>query len=179
MVFGLFKNKEEEQNLHTLYLSLVEQARRPEFYTELSVPDTIDGRYDLIALHMFLVLRRLKTEHERTHRFSQKLFDVMFSDMDLSLREMGVADLGIGPRIKKMAKAFYGRVTVYEKALSDGEAELADALSRNLYGTIEVTPEVAVKMSRYVVKAASSLDSQAIDALILGKIDFVDPMDSE
>ena len=91
-----------------LYSGVVAQARQPYFYTDLAVPDTPDGRYDMIMIHAFLLLHRLKQDLPNTEEISQAVFDIMFEDMDKSLREMGAGDVGIGRRIKEMAKAFYG-----------------------------------------------------------------------
>src|SRR5579885_2019728 len=96
-----------------LYRAVVAQARAPAFYVAYGVPDTLDGRFDLIALHMFLVLHRLKSDTDAS-TVSQALFDIMFDDMDRSLREMGVGDLGVGRRVRAMAEALYGRMAAYE-----------------------------------------------------------------
>src|SRR5581483_7180724 len=116
-----------------LYRSVVEQARRPEFYAAFGVPDTVDGRFDMIALHMFLVLHRLKAADPD---LGQALFDTMFADMDRSLREMGAGDLGVGRRVRAMAEALSGRIAAYDAGLSADDAALAGALRRNLYGTV-------------------------------------------
>ena len=87
-----------------LYSGVVAQARQPYFYTDLAVPDTPDGRYDMIMIHAFSFLHRLKQDLPNTKEISQAVFDIMFEDMDKSLREMGAGDVGIGRRIKEMAK---------------------------------------------------------------------------
>jgi cytochrome b pre-mRNA-processing protein 3 len=94
-----------------LYGAAVAQARNPAFYVECRVPDTLDGRFDLIVLHLCLLIRRLRREGETGATLAQALFDTTFDDMDRSLREMGVGDLGVGRRVKAMASAFYGRAT--------------------------------------------------------------------
>ena len=105
---------------HAAYVSIVEQAREPGLFLNLGVPDTLDGRFETIAVHMFLVLNRLKAEHETTAEFAQALFDAMFADLDRSLREMGATDIGVGKRVKEMAKGFYGRIKAYEDGLAAG-----------------------------------------------------------
>ena len=92
------------------YGEIVRQARRPELITNFHVKDNIDGRFDLLCLHMCLVIKRLKSKPELTRQYSQDLFDFMFLDMDQSLREMGVGDLSVGKRVKEMGKAFLGRL---------------------------------------------------------------------
>ena len=98
-----------------LYAAVVARAREPVFYTRFRVPDSLDGRFDMIALHAFLVLRRLKEEGADGAALGQALFDVIFSDMDRSLREMGAGDLGVGRRVKRMARGFYGRIAAYDQ----------------------------------------------------------------
>lgn len=127
-----------------LYAALVAQARRPEFYTRLGVPDSLDGRFELVALHAFLVLRRLKSDAEGAAA-GQALVDLFVEDMDASLREMGAGDLGVGRRVKAMAQALYGRIAAYEAGLAGSEQTLAGALRRNVFGTAaEPGPDPAV-----------------------------------
>jgi cytochrome b pre-mRNA-processing protein 3 len=118
-----------------LYAALVAQARRPEFYARLGVPDSLDGRFEMVALHMFIVLRRLKASPAQSSGLAQALVDLFVEDMDASLREMGAGDLGVGRRVKRMAQALYGRIAAYEKGLAGPEELLIEALRRNLYAT--------------------------------------------
>ena len=106
MVLGrLFKRERTEAPATLLYAKLVAQARQPEFYARCGVPDTVDGRFDLISLHLFLVLHRLKRDRPESADLAQAVFDLMFHDMDQSLREMGAGDLGVGRRVKVMIQA--------------------------------------------------------------------------
>jgi cytochrome b pre-mRNA-processing protein 3 len=114
----------------TLYLAIVAAARQPEFYSELGVPDTVDGRFDLIVAHLYLVLARLKLEAPTE---CQELTDFFFVDMDRSLREMGVGDLGVAKRVRQMAEAFYGRVKAYDLAFQKDDAALLEVVERNIY----------------------------------------------
>ncbi|MCR9214924.1 MAG: hypothetical protein NXI13_14495 [Proteobacteria bacterium] len=142
----------------TLYSAIVEQSRQPAFYLEGAVPDTVDGRFEMISLHSFLVMRHLKGKGEAAQNLSQAVFDQMFSDMDQSLREIGVGDLSVGKRVKEMAKVFYGRIVAYEAGLDGGEESLEEALRRDLYGTAENTPEGSIlKLADYVRRADKSL----------------------
>ena len=157
-----------------LYADIVRQSREPAFYEIAAVPDTVDGRFEMISLHAFLILRQLKGEDKRVKKLSQTLFDEMFADMDQSLREIGIGDLSIGKHIKKMAQAFYGRIAAYESAL-DGKAEetLEEALLRNHYGTVEEVPAEAVAtLAAYVRVVDQRLKAQGIDALMKGNADF-------
>ena len=105
------------------------QARKPDFYRTAGVPDTVQGRFEMIALHMFLVLHRLKQEGGTGTDLAQNLFDLMFQDMDRNLRELGTGDLAVGKRIKTLAKELYGRIAAYEKGLNadTAPAELEQA----------------------------------------------------
>ena len=109
MLGKFLKSNPEQVAADKLYRSVVSQARRPEFYLLVGVPDSLDGRFELNALHVFLVLDRLKQDYPRGAGLGQALHDVFFADMDHSLREMGAGDLGVGKRVKKMAQGFYGR----------------------------------------------------------------------
>ena len=158
-----------------LYAALVAQARRPEFYRACGVPDTLDGRFELIALHAFLILRRLKQEHDRTAGLAQNLFDTFFLDMDRSLRELGVGDLGVGRRVRAMAEGLYGRIAAYEAGLADGAEELAAALERNLFGTIAASPRSVQAMVGYLRREAEELERQQTGTLLRGQVRFGPP----
>jgi cytochrome b pre-mRNA-processing protein 3 len=157
-----------------LYREIVTQARQPAFYRDHDVPDSLDGRFDMIVLHAFLVMRRLKRiEGAAAQRLSQQLFDLLFADMDSSLREIGVGDLGVGKRVKKMAQAFYGRIEAYETGLSAAHHEvLADALRRNLYGTVEASPTAIAAVAAYLRHADRHLAEQPDAGLVAGHIEF-------
>jgi cytochrome b pre-mRNA-processing protein 3 len=156
-----------------LYRAIVEQARQPAFYSECGVPDTPDGRYDMIVAHVVLVLRRLRRAHSETKDVAQALFDLMFADMDQNLREMGVGDLAVGRRVKAMAKAFYGRLAAYDFALSnEDDAGLQSALRRNLFRKATPTEAQVAAVSAYVRREAARLDGESIDFLVAGRLRF-------
>ncbi|NKB21147.1 MAG: ubiquinol-cytochrome C chaperone [Alphaproteobacteria bacterium] len=170
---AIFSRKKPQDEAHALYVAIVAQARQPFLFKEFGVADSVDGRFDMISLHIFLVLRRLKTDTDRTADLAQCLFDTMFADMDRSLREMGAGDLGVGRRVKAMATAFYGRLSAYEKALqSNDQAELQDAIVRNIFRDDAKKSEVAGKISRYVLWLATALDECSIEDFLLGQLDF-------
>ncbi|WP_147430937.1 ubiquinol-cytochrome C chaperone family protein [Oceanibaculum indicum] len=153
----------------SLYLALVALAREPRFYTELGVPDTVDGRFEMLSLFVYLALRRLRREGEASARFSQELFDTMFADMDQSLRELGAGDLGVAPRIKRMAEGFYGRIAAYDKALEEGDGALVTALSRNLYGTVKPDEAVLARMAAIVRQLDGLFAGLPAEALYAGE----------
>lgn len=173
MLSKLFGRKRRADAAHDLYAAVITQARRPEFYTGGAVADTLDGRFDLLVLHAFLVLHRLGQGSQAP--LSQALFDLMFADLDQNLREMGASDMSVGTKVKKMAKAFYGRAAAYQAGLDD-RAGLIDALHRNLYRGAEIDEAVVAAMATYVAAQAELLAQQDIAELQQGRVRFGDPV---
>jgi len=137
-----------------IYGMIVTQAREPLFYRDLGVPDTVNGRFDLLVLHLWMVLRRLKTI-EGGADLSQALFDGFCDDMDANLREMGVGDLTVPKRMQAFGEAFYGRAAAYDQALTAGEEPLARALCRNILNGAEL--EKARQLAFYAGAAIAAL----------------------
>jgi len=148
-----------------LYARIVAQARRPAFYRHAGVPDSVDGRFDMIVLHLALVVARLRREPDDGMALAQAIFDTMLDDMDRSLREMGVGDLAVGRRVKAMARAFYGRAAAYDAAIAGGAA-LGEVLARNLYGTAHPIPAEIDAMAAYVRASAATIDKQAVAEIV-------------
>lgn len=157
------------------YGLIVEQSRRPEFFTALGVPDTLDGRFENICLHAFLYLHRLKAEGVAAAVLGQGFFDLMFADFDRSLREIGTGDLSVGRQVKRMAEAFYGRIRAYEDGLAGADASLCAALTRNLYGTTQANDEQLARVAAYLRREVSSLAAQPGPALLSGAVAFGAP----
>src|SRR6185436_12245430 len=134
-LYALFaKPRERARRAAEHYMALVTQARRPEFYESLGVPDTLDGRFDLIVLHASLYVKRMRAAGPAGQDLAQAVFDSMFDNLDQSLREMGVGDVTLAKKVRAMISAFYGRAVAYDAALADGnKATLAEALVRNIY----------------------------------------------
>jgi cytochrome b pre-mRNA-processing protein 3 len=152
-----------------LYASLVARAREPVFYTSFSVTDTIDGRFDLLALHAFLLLDLLKEEGPEGARLGTALASTIFAGFDDALRELGVGDFGISRRMKAMANAFYGRLEAYGAA--GAESALAEAIVRNLYRGDAAFGREADVLAHYIICARATLRTQT-DALLQGSADF-------
>lgn len=130
----MFRRKKPEVEFAVaLYRITAERARAPELFEICGIPDTLDGRFDSLALHAALVLERLRREPDGDV-LAQAFFDVMFQHLDLTLREIGVQDLGVGRRIKIMAEGFHGRALAYREALNGGSTPLTEVLRRNAYG---------------------------------------------
>ncbi|MFN4142933.1 ubiquinol-cytochrome C chaperone family protein [Aestuariivirga sp.] len=147
-------------------------ARHPVFYADWGVPDTLDGRFDMISLHTFLVLDRLKGAEAE---FRQDLVDELFRDMDRSLREMGVGDLSVGKKVRKMAEVFYGRVAAYDRALAGGEEGALDAaIARNIFpdGAPGAGPRL---LAAHVLAQRAHLAAQEAAAIARGSIGFKEP----
>lgn len=159
---------------HRLYVAAVDQARQPAFYASFQVPDTLDGRFDLIILHVHLVVRRLNRVGAAGRDLAQTLFDVLFADMDNNLREIGVSDLSVGKRVKQMGTAYYGRAAAYDAGLAGDD--LAGALRRNLYGTVkeDVADRHLSAVAAYMHRVDADLIAQADSDLLAGKIRFPD-----
>ncbi|HEY4125526.1 MAG TPA: ubiquinol-cytochrome C chaperone family protein [Rhizomicrobium sp.] len=149
-----------------LHEAIIGRARAPEFFERFGVPDTLDGRFDLVALHAWLTLARLR-EEPALHEISQRLTNALFAAFDEGLRELGISDQGMGRRMKKIADAFYGRCKAYDEA--GDEAAMAQALSRNLYRGNTARTQDAEQLSRYVFEAKAAL---ARSNVAQGEIDF-------
>jgi len=174
-MISLFRRNPEHDAAARAYACVVAQARRPGFFAECGVPDTVDGRFELICLHAFLYLHRLKDEQPDAAALGQAFFDAMFGDFDRSLREMGTGDLSVGRQVKRMAEAFYGRIHAYERGLGEDDEVLRPALRRNLFGTIEPPPEAVEAVTAYVRRETARLQEQPAAALLAGQIAFGPP----
>jgi len=174
----LFGRSRPDDPVARCYARIVAQARRPEFYSAWGVPDTLDGRFDMLALHAFLVVHRLKRQGEPARRFSRHLFEFMITDMDRSMREMGIGDMGVAPRVKAMAKGFNGRIHAYDHGIDseDGDSALLAALDNNLYGTVLKTdPAALTGMAAYLRRGVALLAEQPLEPLLAGEVDFPEP----
>ncbi|MGB2485957.1 MAG: ubiquinol-cytochrome C chaperone family protein [Candidatus Puniceispirillaceae bacterium] len=163
------ENRPEER----LYRKTLEASRNPQLYLRFEVADTLDGRFDMLCLHVGLVMRRLKAASEaQSAAFSQNLFDIFFGDMDLTLREMGVGDLGVAKRVRQMSEAYMGRLTAYSHFLDAGDTEgLAEALARNI-GRDEKVSDKDRQCAVFVEKAAKKLEAVSIEALLSAEADI-------
>jgi cytochrome b pre-mRNA-processing protein 3 len=127
------RRKPEEAFAAALYTRTAERARAPELFEACGIPDTLDGRFDALALHAALTIDRLRREPDG-ETLAQAFFDAMFRHLDLTLREIGVQDLGVGRRIKIMAEGLHGRALAYREAIAGKPEQLLEVLRRNAYG---------------------------------------------
>ena len=155
-----------------LYGTAVAAARDPYLYADIGIPDTLDGRFDSIGLHVFLLIRRLNREAEPGPKLAQAVFDAMFADMDLNLREMGVTDLGVGRRNKAMWEALHGRAAAYTGAWND-DAALEAALAKNVWRGATPPGDAAMALRRVVRAQDAALATQDFATLGSGRVQFL------
>jgi cytochrome b pre-mRNA-processing protein 3 len=155
-----------------LHAKIVAQARHPDFYRRLGVPDNVDGRFELIVLHAFVIFNKLKEHGEKSQNVSQVIYDVLIKDMEASLRQLGVGDLGVGKRVRIMTEAMRGRIAAYESALNGNQIDLEGAVRRNIFGTTDPSPECVRQLAFYLRQAKESADKQPIDRILKGIFDF-------
>ncbi|MFN3667934.1 MAG: ubiquinol-cytochrome C chaperone family protein [Brevundimonas sp.] len=165
MLQNLFRNRPRERLGQSLYEAAVRQAREPAFYTRLGVTDRIDARFELYTLHVLLLIMRLRDEgNERGGEAAQDLFNTYVSALDHALRELGVGDVSVGKKMRKLGEALYGRMTAYEPALRAGDAAaVAAGLARNVYES--ETPGAADDLAAYALASRARLAAQSFDAV--------------
>ena len=172
------RNKKIKDAAHVLFSKIVEQARCPEFYAKWQVADTLDGRFDLIILHLGLVINRLESREDdkQVALLIRYLQEVLFDNMDMSLREMGVGDMSVGKKVKVMAEAYYGRMTVYRHAVraDDMAPALKSSLVRNIYRGAEPDEAILGKFVSYVVRQVKCLEEQAVEDVMQTKLIFTE-----
>ena len=153
-----------------LYNTLASAARAEKFYLQWRVPDTMEGRFDMLVLHMYLALNRLRDFGEASEPLRQALTDRFFAAMDSALREVGVGDLSVGKKVRKMAEAFFGRIQAYEAAGKQGEGALAQALARNVYES--PTSPFALELAQWTLQAQKQLEGHSLADFEAGRISF-------
>jgi cytochrome b pre-mRNA-processing protein 3 len=158
--------------IETIYGMIVTQAREPLFYRDLAVPDTVNGRFDLLLMHLWVVLRRLKAIKDGSG-LSQALFDRFCDDMDDNLREMGVGDLKVPKRMQAFGEAFYGRTAAYDLALTAGPEALAQAFCKNIFNGERI--DQARQLAAYAETAMAKLAGLEQAALLGGSWNFPMP----
>lgn len=165
------------QIIDALYAAIVAAARRETFFSEWQVPDTPLGRFEMLSLHMFLLQHRLRGETGPARDIAQELIDDFFTEVDHSLRELGIGDVGVPKRMKKLARMYYGRTLAYGAAIEAGDrAELAAALARNIRPEAAAWPQ-APMLAAHVLQAVSALASQPVDDICAGTLVFPEPGD--
>ena len=179
----IFGQDAQQRAAQSLYDAIVDQSRHTVLYSDFGVPDTFDGRFETLVLHVHLVVRRLTETGSDGAAVGQHLFDTLFHDMDRSLRAVGVGDMSVGKKVKQMGAAYFGRVAAYEESIGpDTSGDLATALVRNIYAVEQGTePEESVvsgskSLAAYVRDQVSHLSEQSAEHLIAGTVTFREPI---
>jgi len=170
MLFSRFRRGSMSGTISALYGMIVAQARLAVFYRDYAVADTVNGRFELLVIHLFMTVGHLFA-HPATRDLGQGLFDHFCRDLDHNLREMGTSDLKVPREMRKMGEAYYGRSQAYQEALaSDAPEALVEAVRRNVYGG---APEAAAaRLAAYIRTAAAGLKEQELSG---GRVQFPDP----
>jgi cytochrome b pre-mRNA-processing protein 3 len=179
MILRPFRRSAANRTIASLYGTIVAQARCPAFYAKYGVPDTLQGRFDLLVLHLVLVLRRLRAEEPRRKsaagNLGQRLFDTFCRDLDGNLREMGIGDLAVPKHMRRFAEAFYGRQAAYLAALArPGQRDFENAVARNILGA-NAGDDSANRLACYARAVVHELDAHEESALIRGEVAFPRP----
>jgi cytochrome b pre-mRNA-processing protein 3 len=175
MIFQFFRRTRDDPSIASLYGTIVAQARAEALYQRFGVPDTVNGRLEMVLLHVILLLRRLNEEPNDAPAgapLGQAVFDLFCQDMDDNLREMGVGDLAVPKEMQRIGEAFYGRQAAYNAALASSDPQaLIEVLKRNVLeggGGAEA-------LARYVRTIARALAGTDLNELRLGNLGFPDP----
>jgi cytochrome b pre-mRNA-processing protein 3 len=160
------------RTIETIYGTIVAQAREPVFYSAWGVPDTVNGRFEMIVLHLWMVLRRTQGNKELSS-YAQTLFDHFCSDLDANLREMGVGDLAVPKRMQKFGEAFYGRAAAYDRTLEEGHEAFAKALCKNILNGFGLGN--GRKLADYAERGNTGLDAMSDAQLLKGELWFPKP----
>ena len=164
MLRNLFRQRPHERQGDALYAVAVEQARQPAFYTALGVADRIDARFELYTLHVLILFLRLKQDGERGEVAAQKLFDTYISSLDNTLRELGVGDVSVGKKMRKLGESLYGRMNAYESPLRAEDVDaLAASLAKNIYESADA--ETGRALARYAVASRQNLTAQSFETV--------------
>jgi cytochrome b pre-mRNA-processing protein 3 len=171
----LFRPRASKGLGEKLYARCVEQSRRPMLYAELKAPDTVEGRFEIYTLHVVVLLDRLRGHGEAATEISQDLFDTYVQALDHALREMGVGDLAVGRKMRKLGEAFYGRGKSYDAAFAalPDTASLHALLERTVYAGIDAAP--VTQLVDYVLDQRAALADQPLDRLLAGDIEWTAP----
>ena len=187
-MFGLFRSKGNEAQIERLNDAVMEQARQPQFYASLAVKDTLEGRFEMVVLHAFLLVRRLDKEPEPGPEIAKDLTDAVFARFEIALRETGVSDIAVPKRMKKLASGYLGRARAYNDALDAADGlELARALARNVFGEDlpgddeglsgdgdQIPSRQAVALANYVRASEHSLARLSLQQVLATELNWPD-----
>jgi cytochrome b pre-mRNA-processing protein 3 len=171
MILSLFKKSRGEPSVERVYAAIVAASRVPALYSTMGVPDTVMGRFESLGLVLSLTLRRLKQLPPPANSLAQELVDRFFAGLDSAMREIGIGDVSVPKKVKKLGQAFYGRLGAYDAALAEGAAadDLEKALARNVLEMPD-QPGLAAALARHVRALAARLDAAGIDDILAGQV---------
>ncbi|MEA2906803.1 MAG: cytochrome b pre-mRNA-processing protein 3 [Alphaproteobacteria bacterium] len=176
MIMHLFRRTPRAASIASFYGMIVAQARAPVFYQDYGVPDTVNGRFEMVVLHAVMVLDRLTAGPEPLRAVGQAIFDLFCRDMDANLREMGVGDLAVPRTMRKIGEAFYGRQGAYRAALAAPDRQaLTEVLARNVFAGASGAAPGADRLAAYMREAVGHLAAQDATALSRAELGFPDP----
>jgi cytochrome b pre-mRNA-processing protein 3 len=168
-----FRNPSPRRIAAELYSAVVAAARAPVFYAELGVPDTIEGRYEMVVLHAVLLLRRLRAPGTRQKRLAQAVVDFMAADLDRSIRELGVGDMSVGKFMKRLGEGLFGRAAAYDGALDKSDQQaLEEAAFRNIYDGYDPGDRILAAIACYIRNQNDYLTGQAVEPIAAGHVEF-------
>jgi cytochrome b pre-mRNA-processing protein 3 len=170
VIFQRLFGRRKPDPSEAVYAAIVAAARQEKLYAQWLVPDTLDGRFEMMVLHMFLILDRLRSCGGEADDLRQALTDRFFAAMDSALREVGVGDLSVGKKVRKMAEAFFGRATAYTAAMAQGEAAVTEALTRNVFADSDATRAAA--LAKWTFQAKDVLAKQNFADIAAGRLRF-------
>jgi cytochrome b pre-mRNA-processing protein 3 len=176
MIFSLFRKKNHNQTIvNRQYDALTSAARTPFFYSDLDVPDTVMGRFEMLSIVMILFFRRTAGSQVSGQELAQEIVDAFFQDIDHSIRELGIGDKSVPKRMKKLAGMFYGRLETYAAALEarDGDM-LAEALRRNIYPQRQDAPDMR-RLGEWMIAAEAGLKAIPEDEISRGQVVLLSP----
>jgi cytochrome b pre-mRNA-processing protein 3 len=178
MILAHWRARRANRNLiDQIHGKIVAAARRPTLYADLGVPDTFEGRFEMVTLHAALVMRRSMKHSGAGAELAHEIGDSVFRHFDVVLRETGLGDIAVAKRLKRMAEAFYGRSKAYGEGLEEPDTDrLSRALARNVYGVADVVlAPMAPRLAEFVRAAADTLDRTPFETLAAGDVEFPAP----
>ncbi|MYZ48478.1 ubiquinol-cytochrome C chaperone family protein [Propylenella binzhouense] len=168
------RSREERDSAERLYAAVVDAARRPEFYEGLGVPDTVEGRFELLALHFYPVIHRLMYRPDGDPELARRLSEAFVRDMDAVHREMGIGDISVPKRLKKLYGVFAGRISAYRDGLRQGGEALADVLDRTIFfGRSD--RQAAARLAAYLAEAVAGLEDADLAEWRAGAVRYPGP----
>ena len=175
MLQRLFKPRPAAEAGRALFKALSAQARQPVFYEQLGVADTVEGRFELYVLHLVLVLHRLKGQGSQAAETSQAVFDAFLRNLDEGLRDMGVGDLSVGKKMRKLGEAVYGRIKGYDRAFAEAEptGALQALIKRTVYQDRAETP-AAGPLACYAVAVVTGFAAQPLEEVLRARLDWAE-----